>query len=73
VLDSKDKNTKLVQQVKHIQELIEKIEPEDARNVFVYENIAVKSAIENLNRIAIKGKRVKYLYVQLSDVVDKSP
>jgi hypothetical protein len=41
VLDSKDKNAKLSQQVKHIQELIEKIEPEDGRNVFVYENIKV--------------------------------
>jgi hypothetical protein len=72
VLDSKDKNAKLSQQVKHIQELIEKIEPEDGRNVFVYENIKVASAIENLNMIATKGKRVKYLYVHLSEVSDKS-
>jgi hypothetical protein len=39
VLDSTAKNAKLNRQAKHIQELIEKIEPEDGENVFVYENI----------------------------------
>jgi hypothetical protein len=39
VLDSKAKNAKLNRHAKHIQELIEKIEPEDGGNVFVYENI----------------------------------
>lgn len=71
-MDSKDENAKLYQQVKQIQESVEKIKPENARTVFVYQNIKVASAIENLNRIAARGKRVKYLYVELSDVADKS-
>lgn len=71
-MDSKDKNAKFSQQVRHIQESIEKMKPEDGRDVFVYENMKVASAIENLNRIATRGKRLKYLYVELSDVVDKS-
>jgi hypothetical protein len=39
VLDSKAKNAKLNRHAKHIQELIEKIEPEVGGNVFGYENI----------------------------------
>jgi hypothetical protein len=54
-LDSKDENAKLYQQVKQIQESVEKIKPENARTVFVYQNIKVASAIENLNRIAARG------------------
>jgi hypothetical protein len=40
MLDS-DRDAKLSQQVKQIQELIEKIGPEDGRSVFVYENIGL--------------------------------
>jgi|RhiMetdeSRZDD1v2_1073273.scaffolds.fasta_scaffold2228050_1 ABC-type enterochelin transport system substrate-binding protein len=72
MLDS-DKDAKLLRQVKQIQELIEKLGPEDGRSVFVYENIGLSSAIENLKRISTKGKRVKYIYIQLSDVGEKSP
>lgn len=68
-LDTKDKITKL--SVTELQELIEKKNPENGKNVFIYQNIKVASAIEDLNRIAAKGKKVKYLYVELSDVADK--
>jgi predicted RNA-binding protein with EMAP domain len=72
MLDS-DKDAKLLRQVKQIQELIEKMGSEDERSVFVYENIGLSSAIENLKRISTSGKRVKYIYIQLSDVGEKSP
>jgi hypothetical protein len=71
-MDPKDNNAKLAEYVRDIQESIEKIKPEDSRCVFIYENIKVASVIENLNRIAARGKKIKYLYVELSDVADKS-
>ena len=51
---------------------VDVMKPDDGKNVFHWENLAVDSAKINWDKIRKEGKRIKHLYVELGDVKDRS-